>query len=150
MLRIFHFILLLLLIAGCGSNSTTHSTNDQVEFAKLSTNKESIEQQKSNQAKEILSTHDGLTNVYAVNSDKKLIVAFEIDHTKRFQLKNYEKKITKKIKKEFPKMDVNVSTDQKIVIEVDQLEQEIASGSISKKELNKKIKQLIKLSKEET
>ena len=151
MLKILHFILLLLLLAGCGGqDSSTNPSNDHADFIQLSTNEAPIEQQESNQAKALLGKQDGLTHVYAVNSDKKMIVAFEIEHLKRFQLKDYEKKITKQIKKEFPNMEVTISTDKKIVIEVDQLEQKMNSDSMSKKELDKELKKLIKLSKEKT
>lgn len=151
MFRLIIFLSVFIMVVACQPvTDEPQTSSDMAHFKQLSTDNPSINQEPSNRAKELIQTNHAITHIYAVNSDKQMIVAFEIEHLKRFQLKQYEKDITKRLKKEFPDLEVNVSTDQKMIIEVEQLEQAIASDSISEKELKKKMKHIIKLSKEKT
>ena len=148
--RTFILIALFLLLIGCGINPKIDtSTNDDIQFTKLNTEK-SIEQHPSNKAKDKLSKHDEITSINAVNTDKDIIITIEVHHLKRFQLNKTKEKTIKEMEKEFPKMKVLVSTDKKIIIEIEQLEQDIYSDSISQKELAKKVKKLKKLAKDQT
>lgn len=143
-------ISILLLSVGCGMNSKTDSTsNIDIEYTNSSTTN-SLQQETANIAKKYLSENEDITSVKAVNSKKDLIVAFEIHHIKRFNLKKIRKKIQEEMDKEFSDFNVIVSTDKKIFLELDRLEEKVFSDSISKKELNKKIKELVKLDKEQT
>ncbi|MEC5425139.1 hypothetical protein QGM71_16760 [Virgibacillus sp. C22-A2] len=145
-------IALLYLLSGCGPDTTSDSTgveNQDIEFTTISTNS-SIDQSVSNKAKESLSSNDALTSVNAVNTDKDLLIAVEVHHNQRFRLAKLRKELTKQMEKEFPKKKVELSTDQKIVLELEQLEYEIQSEAMSKKKLEKKTKRIIKLSKEQT
>src|SRR5699024_4268004 len=92
----------------------------------------------SDLAKNILSKNDNVTHVYAVNTKDTLVIAIKVRHMKRFRLQKIKQELTKKMKKEFPKMDVQLSTDEKIVIELDKLEKKLETTSISKKELKEK------------
>ena len=47
-------------------------------------------------------------------------------------------------------MKVTLSTDQKILLELKKLENEIENRSINHEELKKRVKKLVKLSKEQT
>jgi len=153
----FVFLSLILIVVGCRESPNINPTpnnqlnNNQldVDLTKLSTN-QSIDQTYSNQAKDSLKTNQDLTSIKAVNTDKDLVITFEVDHLKRFQLEKIRKKIAKKMKKEFSNMKVIVSTDQKIILGLDQIEQEIQKNHITKKQLEKQIKYLVKLAKEET
>jgi len=144
------FSLLSLLLFGCGTDSNEESKKgSEIEYTKLAANNE-IDQQPSNRAKEMLSKHDEITNVKAVNSSGKLIIAIEIKHMKRFQLKQIEDDLKKEMKKEFDDHKVELSSDKKIVLELEDLEKKIKDGSISKKKLNKEVDRIIKLSHEQT
>jgi len=148
--RIFTMICILLLLVSCGMGSNTDSTsNIDIEYTNLSTT-QSLQQEAANTAKETLSENDDITSVKAVNSKKDIIIAFEIHHLKRFSLKKIRKKVQEEMDKKFPDFDVIVSTDKKIFLELDRLEEKIFSDSISKKELDKKVKELVKLDKEQT
>lgn len=138
------------LLFGCGTSTTLESPhNNDVEFTKLTTKKD-VDQQASNQAKDFIRRYEEVTSIKAVNTSKHLVVGFEVEHMERFNLEDIRKKIQKKLKKEFSSLKVVVSTDQKIILELDKLEQNIQSGKVSKKQLNKKAKKIIDLSKEQT
>src|SRR5690625_7951889 len=151
--RTFIIISILLLFVGCGKNrpnmDSTSNPNIDIQFTNVKTT-ESLAQENANTAKRTLIQHDHINTVKAVNSEKDLVIAFEIDHLKRFNLEKIRKKIQKEMDEKFPDLNVIVSTDQKIVLELDRLEEKIFSDSISKKELNKKLKKIVKLDKEQT
>jgi len=149
----FILVLLVLLLIGCGTDSNQNAnqnTQNDVEFTKIATDKKSIDQQPANRAKELLSKHDEVTNVKAVNSSDKLVIAIEIEHMKRFLLKQIEKDLKKEMEKEFEDYKVELSSDKKIILELEELEEKIQSGSIPKKELKKEVDRIIKFSHEQT
>lgn len=149
--RAFIIVGLFLLLVGCGIDPKVDSSmNHDIEFTKLDTTSHSSDQQASNHAKEVLSQREELTAINAVSSSKDIIIAIEVYHLKRFQLKKIKNKIQKEMDKEFPNLDVMVSTDKKIVLELNRLEQKIYTDSISTKDINKKLKELITLAKEQT
>jgi hypothetical protein len=67
---------------------------------------------------------------------------------KRFQLKQKEKTIEKKLKKSFRDYDVTVSSDMKIYWETEKLINKLEN--LDKREMNKKVENIIQLSREET
>lgn len=125
------------------------TSNIDIQFTNVKTT-QSLQQEAANTAKNILSQQENITAVKAVNSGKHLVIAFEIDHFKRFTLEKTRKKVQKQMDENFPDLDVIVSTDKKIILELERLEEEIFSDTISKKELDKKIEKIVKLDKEQT
>lgn len=146
--RYFIIIGILFCLVGCGTNSDADSNID-IEYTNLSTT-QSLQQDVANMAKETLSENEDITSIKAVNTKKDMIIAFEIHHLKRFRLQEIREKVQEEMDQKFSDFNVIVSTDQKIFLELDRLEDKIFSDSISKKELNKKIKELVKLDKEQT
>lgn len=141
---------IIFMLVGCNTNmnQTNNNDNNDIELSKISTN-QVTDQHASNQAKEILDNYQDITKVRAANTSKILLVAIEIEHNKRFSLDETEQALKKKINKKFPDMDVVFSTDQKIILELEQLEKDIKANKISNKTLNKRIKHLVSLSKEQ-
>ncbi|GAB3064164.1 YhcN/YlaJ family sporulation lipoprotein [Virgibacillus ainsalahensis] len=138
------------LLVGCTTDSTQNTQKDtDIDLIKISSTN-TTNQNPSNQAKEILSKHEDITSVKAVNTDKHLVIAMEIEHNKRFRLAQLREQRTKEMKESFPDMKVEFSTDKKIILELDRIEKEIESGKLSKKELEKELKKVITLSKEQT
>ncbi|MFC3039927.1 hypothetical protein ACFOGI_06645 [Virgibacillus xinjiangensis] len=136
--------------AGCNTdNQQEGSTNDSIDMTQISS-QNAIDQTPSNQAKERLSKHPEVTGVKAVNTSKHMLIGMEIEHMKRFQLAKFRKERTKEMKKHFSDMHVEFSTDQKILLELERIEKKLDKGKYSKKELNKELDKLIKLSKEQT
>lgn len=150
--RIIFTLGLLFLLIGCNTDATEDSTGNKdnnIELTKIAAN-HPVDQQPSNQAKEALSQQEGLTSVKAVNNSEKLLIAIDTKHHERFRLAKTRKQLTKDMKRQFSNMEVEFSTDKKINLELEKLENQILKGSISKKKLDKKIDQLIKLAKEKT
>ncbi|GAA0440512.1 hypothetical protein GCM10008983_16890 [Lentibacillus halophilus] len=143
---------MIIFLIGCGApndNDTSQSKPDNTHFQKITTTG-TMSQSIANQAKEKLKKRESITAIYAINTDKKLLIAFEIKHHKRFQLDSIRKNVRKQMNKRFPDYKVNVSIDKRIVLDLKQLEKTIAKDKLSKKELKKKAKQEIKLMKDKT
>ncbi|SDQ65748.1 hypothetical protein SAMN05216232_2962 [Virgibacillus subterraneus] len=138
---------------GCNPNTDSDPSQngqiDGVNFTNIST-EASIDQSVSNSAKQSLSQHKEITNIYAVNTEGDLVIAIEVHHNERFKLAKIRKNLHKKMEKVFRDHKVQLSTDQKIVIETKRLEKQIQNRDISKKKLEKEVKHLIKLMNEQT
>lgn len=152
--RIIITFLTVIVLTACMNNDGEQSLqptneNQDLELMKLSSTGMN-DQQASNQAKEILSEHEEITAVRAVNAGEHLLIAIEVEHFERFDLDNIERDLRKKVKRNFRDMKVTLSTDQKILLELKKLENEIENRSINHEELKKRVKKLVKLSKEQT
>lgn len=145
---IFSFLLI-----GCGANNTLNPLDEQekeqINLSKIST-KQPINQAPANRAKDMLREHSEITAIYAVNTDKQLLVTIEIQHMQRFKLQQLKKQLTKKLEKAFPDLTVELSADKKIVMEMEKLEKNLEQKQYSKKELKKEVKRIIDFSKEQT
>ena len=141
---IIYFLIVFSLI-GCQANN--HALKEP-SFTKISTTNH--DQHLSNQIKEYLASDKDVTMINAVNAGNDVIVTIDIPHMKRFRLATIRKKLEKDIKKEFNLDKVEVSTDQKIIIELDKLENRIERGEMTEDEIKKEVNRIIKLSKEET
>jgi|SRR5690625_205504 len=141
----------ILFIVGCTNNETTliPSGDDSLELTKLA-NDGITDQQPANQAKQFLSEYEEVSAVRAVNHDNQLVVAVDIFHHDRFSLNKLEKQLTKDIKKNFSDMHVTLSTDQKILLELKRLENDITANAVKKDEIKKRLHKIKKLSREET
>src|SRR5699024_305766 len=139
-----------MLVAWTNKDPTWQSTkNDSLELTKLSV-RGITDQQPADKAKEFLSHFEEVAGVRAVNHDGELVVAVDVKHHDRFSLDNIEQALREDVKENFSDMNVTLSTDQKIFIELKQLETDILDEKVEKKEVKKRLKQIKKLSKEET
>ncbi|GGB53567.1 hypothetical protein GCM10011409_33990 [Lentibacillus populi] len=145
---------LILFLTSCTQDTDTNSANDDqndefTKFTKISSDN-FIDQDAANQAKKVLTKYEEIKTIKAVNTSKYLVVGIEVHHNKRFQLTDLRKEFTKTLKKKFPKFKTELSTDKKMLIELDRLENDINGNNISNKQLEKEVKHIIKLSKEQT
>lgn len=144
-------IFMLFFLVACNTNSSPDPSNDQKQAEPSKLSASSIpDQLPSKQAKNTLRKYDETTNIYAVNTDKKILIALEVHHHDRMKLAKLKKKLAAKIEKQFPAFKTEVSTDQKLVIELNKLEKKVSQRNISNKKLKKEIKHLIQLSHEKT
>jgi predicted small lipoprotein YifL len=146
-------VALVVSLVACGNDSAleppTNQKNEKIDLAKIST-EQPVSQKPANEAKDLLSHYPEITKINAVNTNKILLLTIEIEHMKRFKLADIRKELKKKMKKSFPDLKVELSTDKKIVIELEKLEKQIQENKLTKKEIKKEVKRLIELSKEHT
>ena len=137
------------ILFGCQNPQTQKNNDQEIEVKNISAN-QLINQEPSNEAKEILKKHDEVTAIKAANTATNLIIAVEIEHSKRFQLKEIKKELTKEVKKQFKNFHVELTVDKKIFLELDNLEKQIEANKIKPTKLGKEIDRITKLSKEKT
>lgn len=138
-------------LVACNTNTGQETNKDQPSTQPSQISTSSLpEQSPSMQARKSMRKMDDIKGVYAVNTDKKLLVALELHQKDRFKLAKSGKTLSAKLKKQFPKMKTELSTDKKLIIELDKLEDKINQRNITKQKLEKEIKHLIKLMKEKT
>jgi hypothetical protein len=142
------FLLLVIpLLTGCKENMDS-AKNQSTPITKI-TAKKSTNQSMANHAKELLIKRDDVSGVRGVNTDKELLIAITVPQIERFQLKTIEKNVKEKLKKEYPYYKIQVSTDQKIFLELDILERKLQEGKAGEKELKKELDKIKSLMKEE-
>lgn len=134
------------LCSGCTGNQNQSANNNDANIVKVHTSKP-IDQSVANQAKEKVIKEEEISDVKAVNTDKELLFAVKINQFDRFRIKEIEKEVKEDLEKTYPDYNILVSTDLKMYLELEQLEQKLQKDKIKKKTLKKdfdKIKSLMK------
>ncbi len=104
----------------------------------------------SQQAEAKVKGMDEVTEVVAVNKDKKLLLAFRVKQFEKFRLDQIEKKVKKELKKDFKEYDITVSSDLKIYLETTKIKNDVYSNKIDESKVEKEMDRVIKLSEEQT
>lgn len=143
---IFIMNFILVFSFGCSQQDSEDKSNDIMNI----NNHTTTNQELAAEAKQFLSKYEEVENVYAVQHRKDLLIAIDIEHEDRFQLDQLEKQLGKKLNNHFNNEKITLSTDQKLLFEIEELENKMANKKISSKELKKQIKKLKKLMKEKT
>lgn len=149
MKRLCCFLLIILsILCSCSPNSNEKEAKNSPNVTQMSHRQ--IDQSDAKKAEKIVEKMDTIPEVIAVNTEKDLLIAYKINHLSRFTLKETDKKIKKKLKKSFKDKDykITVSHDIKVIFETEKLVNDLPN--LDKKKLNKKVKKIIELSKEET
>ncbi|MDE3839184.1 hypothetical protein C0966_07395 [Bacillus methanolicus] len=151
--KISKLILVLTVIglsSGCNENQNQlGDNNNDLSISQVHTSKP-INQSVANQAKEKVIKKKEISDVKAVNTDKELFVAIKVENFDRFRLKKIEKKVKSDVEKMFPDHKVFVSTDSKMYLELDQLEQKLQKDNLNMKNLKKDFNKIKSLMKEQT
>ncbi|MED4531664.1 YhcN/YlaJ family sporulation lipoprotein [Metabacillus fastidiosus] len=146
--RIIYIFFLVIVMTGCSGMYKNEGANKpnvtDVSF------KNSNGQSGTEIMKQLLENEEEVKNVRAVNFDKELLIAAEIDHMDRFRLKEIKQKLREKVQKQYPDYKVIISTDKKIFLELEQLENKMRTENLSKKKVEKEMNRIKKLSKETT
>ncbi|QOR67639.1 hypothetical protein IM538_05720 [Cytobacillus suaedae] len=104
----------------------------------------------SQQAEAKVKGMDEVTEVIAVNKDKKLLLAFRVKQFEKFRLDQIEKKVKKELKNDFKDYDITVSSDLKIYLETTKIKNDVYSKKIDESKVEKEMERVIKLSEEQT
>ncbi|MBY0596780.1 YhcN/YlaJ family sporulation lipoprotein [Bacillus bingmayongensis] len=142
------FVLLLGFITGCNSHldkevkQETHKKTEKNKEPKLTnvSMEESFNQSISHDAKKKILAMEEILEVRAVNSNTDLYLAAKPEHHERFQLKSLKTKIKKRLKDENPTFDIHISTDRKIFMLLDKLENKIKKKEADKEYIKKQFK----------
>ncbi|MDC3416562.1 hypothetical protein [Aquibacillus salsiterrae] len=135
-------------LSGCTSNeednrlSLRGPTEDITKISNPSTPDQSL----TNKAKELLRTQDEVTAVRGINIDNQLVLAINVKQINQFTERKLEKKLKKELENIYEGVTVDVSSDQKIFIELDKLEKKLQNTTYDKQQLQKQyndIKNLI-------
>jgi len=119
------------------------------KFQSLTAVEEEMSQDVSNELKKMIGDHERVTNVFAANTFNKLVVGFEVRQRDRFRLKKLKKQFSKKIEKMYPMLETVVTTDKKLIWELKKIEEKINNESATVNEIQRDMKKIIKLSKDE-
>ncbi len=128
-------------LAGCNIKQETERQNT-ITTQELGNNEGTILEKK-------IQKMDGVEDVKIMQARNDLLVAIKVTTVDRFQLQEITKKVKKKVEARHPDMDVTVSPDKKIFLEMDKFEAKHAEKQYNEDKIHKKIKSLIKLSKDE-
>ncbi|MGG3798797.1 YhcN/YlaJ family sporulation lipoprotein [Metabacillus fastidiosus] len=146
--RIIYIFFLVIVMAGCsGMHKNEEANKSNVTDVSF---KNSHDQSVTEKMKQLLENEEEVKNIRAVNSDKELLIAAEINHMDRFRLKEIQQKLEKKVKKQYADYKVTISTDKKIFLELEQLENKMRTKKLSKKKFEKEMNRIKNLSKETT
>lgn len=148
------FFVIGLLLTGCTDAADPverpiERTKEQIKFSTVH-NKTGTDQQPANKAKDTISSFEEITNIYAVNSTSKLLVAIDVAHHHRLQLEKIRDNVKRSLEMEFPQIELHISTDEKILKELEILEQSIHKNNVTSFEIEKKVDEVLSLSKEQT
>lgn len=146
MVRIFHFIAMVFLLISCSNDA---SETEHPMPTDIST-KPFISQEAANQAVDMALKKEEVIRANAINTEKQLLLAFEVKPFDRFQLQSIEKKLKKELKNAFKDMKVEVSYDPKIMLEIEKVQDKIQANEMDKKTLTKEMKRIVKLKHEKT
>ncbi|MBO1623849.1 hypothetical protein COE15_19685 [Bacillus cereus] len=108
------------------------------KLTKMST--ESFNQSISQEAKKKVLAMEEILKATAVNSNLDLYIAVKPEHHERFRLKPLRSKIKKQLSDEYPTFDIRVSTDRKIFMLLDSLENKIKKKEVNKDQIKKQLK----------
>jgi len=146
-------IVALLTITACMNNTNEFAfepvRNDDLELTKLSSYG-IYDQNPANKAKDMLSKHDGVSRLRAVNDRNDLVIGVGVRQHKRFSLKEIENEMRKELNEYFSDLEVTISTDKKILLELKKLEEGIENDELTNEQLEEKLTKIKRLSKEET
>ena len=138
------------LCTGCNGNQDQDTdANEDLNVSQVKISKP-ISQSVANQATENVSMEDEISDVMAVNTDKELLVAIKVKQFDRFQLKKVEKNIKSNLEKLYPDYTILVSADQKMYFELVKLQGKLQKNTLSMKDLEKEIKKIKSLMKEQS
>lgn len=72
-------------------------------------------------AKSITEQVDGVDKAVAVQIDNEMDVAIQVSNFNRFRFESIQKEVAQKLKDAFPKTDIHVTSDQKLIDELQKL-----------------------------
>lgn len=88
---------------------------------------------------------DEIYDVAVVKGKKATLVVYKVKHMHRFRMKQIEKDLNKKLEEKYPKEEFTVSSDYKIFLEAVRLVERKDNGSLSDKQAEKRLNEIVKM-----
>ncbi|WP_078553190.1 hypothetical protein [Bacillus alkalicellulosilyticus] len=98
-----------------------------------------VNQKMADEAKKIILSMDEVIEVVGVSHKDNIYIAPTVTHFNRLRLETIRKTGFNKIKKRYPDATVFLTTDKKLVMELDKLEQDLKAQQISEETLEKRL-----------
>lgn len=161
-MKIFFIFLIHILLIGCNQQAetnierTSYVQDFEITNTGITTDQQGTElsvnnkQDNARKAVNLLLQQEEVKRVRVVEGKEVIIAAIELKHWYTFQSKKLTKEFKKKLEEELPSKKIEATTDHKIYLELEKLEKKIINNDISKKEIDKKLKKIQKLMKEQT
>lgn len=146
MKRIVCLLGMIFILLSCSNHSSETEHPMPTDMA----SKPFISQSIANDAVNIVLNREEVIKANAINTEKQLLLAFEVEQFERFELQEIEKNIKKQLKQEFKDMEIEVSYDPKIMLEIEKVQEKIKSEEMDKDTLKKEMKRIVKLKHEKT
>ncbi|MFK3937899.1 hypothetical protein ACI2JA_10360 [Alkalihalobacillus sp. NPDC078783] len=128
-------IICFLLLTACGGAKDIKSLSDD-ELNPV------VSQSNIIQAKELVLQMEEVVDVKGIQYEHLLFLDPKVKQFDRLKLKHIRQEAFKRVKDEFPESKVHITTDQKIYMELEKLEQQVANEKIDAKQLKKKVEKL--------
>ncbi|MDL4842178.1 hypothetical protein [Aquibacillus rhizosphaerae] len=147
---VLSILLVIIVLSGCNSEDDNRIVRKDSDENITKINKQThIEQAITNKAKEIIQSKSEVTGVRGVNTNKDLLLAIEVTQIEQFNEQNLEDEVAKSLEKNYPDLTIEVSSDKKIFIELNELELKIQEDKVNKKELEDQFNKIKKLMNEQ-
>ncbi|MEH7177463.1 sporulation protein [Neobacillus vireti] len=95
--------------------------------------------------KKEVSDYDEIYDVAVVKGKKATLVVYKVKHMQRFNMKKIEKNLTKSLEDKYPKDEFTVSSDYKIFLEATRLIERKKNGTLSDKQAEKRLNEIVKM-----
>jgi hypothetical protein len=154
--RLILFIFSLsVLLFGCSTvNDTAETRSSLVQTSNpnpIAVNNNNKDEKLAGDIKKTALSIDGIYDVAVIKGEAKdCLVAFKVHHLERFRMKKIEKQLTEELKTQFKDLSFTVSSDFKIFLEAVRLNEKAEKENLSKEKKEKRLQEIIKLSKEKT
>ena len=113
-------------------------------------NAQSIDQHPAENAEKLLKNNKEVTKAHAINSNDYLVAGFDVKQRHKWNLEKRKKQYKKQLKNEFPDHTILLSTDQKLILELNKLTNQLNEKELSKNQIKSNIKKLKKLHDKKT
>jgi hypothetical protein len=88
---------------------------------------------------------DEIYDVAVVKGKKATLVVYKVKHMQRCRMKQIEKDLNKKLEEKYPKEKFTVSSDYKIFLEAVRLVERKDNGSLTDKQAEKRLNEIVKM-----
>ncbi|MFP7295805.1 sporulation protein [Neobacillus niacini] len=92
-----------------------------------------------------VSNFDELYDVAVIKGEKATLVVYKVKHMQRFRMKKIEQNLNKTLEKKYPKENFTVSSDYKIFLEAVRLVEKKENGTLSDKQAEKRLSEIVKM-----